>query len=159
MTEQVTNAQPVFSIQRAYLKGVSLEIPKGAETFLQEGNPNLELNLSVTPAELSEGIFEVSLRGTLTSKLGDTTLFLLEVDQAGIFEVRNIPADQMASVLEVGCPTILTPYLRAQVADVLTRATLPVFHLPEVNWMAMQAQRNAEQQQAALPRAANESVH
>lgn len=155
MTEQATSQAPatandsVFGIQRTYLKGASLELPRGAETFLQEGAPHIELNVGVSSAQLADGIFEVVLRGTLNSTIDGKTVFLLEVDQAGIFEIRNVPVEHMQGVLEVSCPSILTPYLRAQVADMLARATLPVFHMPEVNWMAMHAQRVAEQPQAA----------
>lgn len=141
--------QVIFNIQRAYMKGISLEIPKGPETFLVQGAPTIEMNVNVTPVKLDEGVFEVTLRGTFTSVLDGQTLFLLEADQAGIFEIRNLPEDQLQQVLDINCPSILTPYLRAQVADMLARATLPVFHMPEINWMAVQAQRMAEQQTAA----------
>lgn len=141
-------AEPMFGIQRTYLKGISLEMPRGAETFVQQGNPHIDVNLGVSSAQLADGVFEVTLRGTLTGSIEGKTLFVLEADQAGIFEIRNIPAQDMPGLLEVSCPTILTPYLRAQVADVLARATLPVFHLPEINWMAMQQQRIAQEAQA-----------
>ena len=143
--------QPTFTLQRAYVRGMSLEMPLGANTFLQAGNPHLDLSVNVTPTEIQPGVFEVVLRATLTSTLEGKTMFLLELDEAGIFEIRNIPAEHMPAVLEVNCPTILTPYLRAQVADMMTRATLPVFHLPEVNWVVMFEQR----QQAARGEAAN----
>lgn len=156
MTDQIATinqtpaeSQAVFNIQRTYLKGISLELPKGAETFLQQGNPNIDLNLGVSSSLLADGIFEVNLRATVTSQIDGKTLFLLEVDQAGIFEIRNIPAEQMQGVLEVSCPAILAPYLRAQVADALSRATMPIFYLPEINWLAMFQQRVADAQAQA----------
>ena len=137
-------APPLFNLQRAYVQGMSLEMPQASKTFLQAGNPHVDLNVNVASSELQPGIFEVILRATLTSTLDRTTLFLLELDQAGIFEIRNLPAEHMPGVLQVSCPAILTPYLRAQIADMLTRATLPVFHMPEVNWAAMYEQRQRE---------------
>ena len=139
---------PLFSLQRAYMKGVSLEMPQGAQAFLEQGNPHIELNVNVDSAEIQPGIFEVTLRATMTAKVNDKALYLLEVDQAGIFEVRNIPAENLPQLLEVACPSILLPYLRAQAADMLTRATLPVFHLPEVNWAHMHEQQRAAQAEA-----------
>jgi len=149
VNQQPAEAQPLFNIQRTYLKGLSLELPKGAETFLQQGNPNIDLNLAVSSTQLADGVFEVTLRATVSSQIDGKNLFMLEVDQAGIFEIRNIPAEQMQGVLEVSCPGILAPYLRAQVADALARATLPIFYLPEVNWLAMFQQRIAEAQAQA----------
>jgi preprotein translocase subunit SecB len=149
ITPSPAENQAVFNIQRTYLKGISLELPKGAETFLQQGNPNIDLNLGVSSTLLADGVFEVNLRATLTSQIDGKTLFLLEVDQAGIFEIRNIPAEQMQGVLEVSCPGILAPYLRAQIADAQARATLPIFYLPEINWLAMFQQRAAEAQAPA----------
>jgi len=142
------DAQPIFNIQRTYLKGLSLEIPKGAETFLQQGDPNIDLNIGVSSIELAEGVYEVTLRATVTSQIGGKPIFVIEVDQAGIFEIRNIPAEQMQGVLEVSCPGILAPYLRAQIADTLARATLPIFYMPEINWLAMFTQRNQAQAEA-----------
>lgn len=140
--------QPVFGIQRVYMKSASFEMPKGADVFLDQTAPAIELNLAVSSSVLADGIYEVVLRGTVASKTGDQTQYLVEVDQAGIFEIRNIPESDMQSVLEISCPSILTPYLRSQIADMLSRASLPVFHMPEMNWVAMQAQR-VEQQKAA----------
>jgi preprotein translocase subunit SecB len=146
MTNQVTaptapatpavDNQPYFGIQRIYMKGQSLEIPAGARLFLETTAPDLNLALQVSMVELSGDVFEVSLRGTLTASVAGKTAYLVEVDQAGIFEVRA-PAGQRADMLEIGAPSILAPYLRAQLSDVLTRATLPVFLLPEINWPAM----------------------
>lgn len=145
MSEQ---ASPFFGIQRVYLKGSSLELPQGAQVFLEQNPPQMELNLTIGSSVLSEGVYEVVLRGTLTGKVGDKTQFLLEIDQAGIFEARDIPEGQLGPILEVTCPTILTPYLRAQISDTLARATLSAFFLPEINWLALHQQRVTEQQQA-----------
>jgi preprotein translocase subunit SecB len=136
-----TPAEPFFGIQRVFLKGVSLELPQGANIFLEKSAPQLNLNLQVESSPLADGVFQCTIRATLNSHVQEKTLFLIEVEQAGVFEARNIPADQLADVLEISAPTILAPYLRAQLADVLTRATLPTFYMPEINWTHM-AQQN-----------------
>jgi preprotein translocase subunit SecB len=105
---------------------------------------------------IAEGIFEVAVTGTVTTKLGDRTLFLVEAKQAGIFEVRNIEAEQLQPILGIACPGIVYPYLRAVVADVITRAGFPPVHLAEVNFQAM---FEAQQQQALATAAPNGAAH
>lgn len=136
--------QAFFGIQRIFLKGQSIELPLGSKLFLESGAPTMNLAIQVASAELSPGIYESNIRATLSSQLGDKTLFLLEVDQAGIFEVRDVSAAQLADILEIGSPTILAPYLRAQIADVLTRATLPAFYMPEINWPVLAMERRTQ---------------
>lgn len=148
-------AQPFFGIQRVYLKGASLEIPGGANTFLEQTPADMDLNLEVANSVLADGIYEVVLRLTVTGKVNGKALFLVELEEAGIFEIRNLPADVLPSLLEVNAPHILTPYARAHLSDILARATLPLFMLPEINWPAMFAQKQAQQ---AAPAAANDST-
>ncbi len=151
------SAQPFFGIQRVYLKGQSLELPLGANVFLESGAPAMNLNLQVESSVLAEGVYEVLIRATLTAELNGKTLFLLETDQAGIFEARNFTVEQLADVLEISAPAILAPYLRTQLGDTLTRATLPMFYMPEINWMALAQQRRSEMAAAQAERPA--SVH
>ena len=145
-------AQPHFAIQRIFLKGTSLEVPMGAMLFLEKEAPALTMNLQVNNAQLADGVFECAVRATLSANFGEKTGFLLEVEQAGIFEARNLSAEEMANVKEISAPTILAPYLRAQLADILTRATLAPFYMPEINWtqMAMQAREAAKAQQLGV---------
>lgn len=124
------------------MKGQSLEIPAGARLFLEAATPELNLALQVGIESLAPDTFEVSLRSTLTATIAGKTVYLVEVDQAGIFEVRAAP-EQCADMLEIGAPSMLAPYLRAQISDALTRATLPVFLLPEINWPAMAMEQRA----------------
>ena len=146
------NNSPAFNIQRVYLKGVSLEPARIPAMFLEQGELQMEFSLATTIGQLAPTIFEVVLRGTLTAKKGAVTDFLLEVDQSGIFELVNIPADQLAAALEINGPTILAPYLRSNIADILQRATLPAFVMPEINWVAAFTEKQkAMQQQAAAP--------
>ena len=95
---------------------------------------------------VADGVFEVSVTATVTTKIGDRTLFLIEAKQAGIFEIRNVPEDQMQGILSIVCPQMIYPYLRAIVSDVCTRAGFPPIMLTEVNFQAM---FEAQQAQAA----------
>jgi preprotein translocase subunit SecB len=137
--------QPVFQIQRVYLKDLSLEQPNSPQILLEQGQPAVDINLGVEVAPLAEGVFEVAVSATVTTKLGERTLFLCEAKEAGIFEIRNIDGEQIQAILGIACPGIVYPYLRAVVADVISRAGFPPVHLAEVNFQAMY---EAQQQQA-----------
>ena len=101
-------------------------------------------------APIADGIYEVTVTATVTTKVADKTLFLVEAKQAGIFEIRNIPEEQMQRIIGIACPGIVYPYLRAIVSDVCTRAGFPPVLLTEVNFQAMyeaqQAQARRERQ-------------
>lgn len=135
---------PVFQIQRVYLKEISLEQPNSPSIFLETEQPTLNIQLSVETLPVMEGVFEVSVTATVQTSLKDKTVFLIEAKQAGIFEVRNLPADQMGPILGIACPQIIYPYLRSNVADVITRAGFPPVHLSEINFQAMYEQQQAE---------------
>ncbi len=139
--------QPVFAIQRMYLKDLSLEIPNAPTIFLEQQQPAVEVQLDVEGAPVVEGIFETAVTVTVTTKIGDKVAFLVEAKQAGIFEIRNLPDDQMPILLNVVCPNIVYPYLRANVADVVQRAGFPPIHLAEINFEALYQQRLAQAQQ------------
>jgi preprotein translocase subunit SecB len=139
--------EPVFQIQRVYLKDLSLEQPNSPQILVEQGQPNVDINLGIEIAGITEGIYEVSVTATVTTQLGERTLFLVEAKEAGIFEIRNIPEDQIQPILGIACPTIVYPYLRAIVSDVVTRAGFPPVHLAEVNFQAMfEAQQQAQAQ-------------
>ncbi len=137
---------PVFQIQRVYLKDVSLEQPNSPKILLEQAQPQVDINLAVAADPVADGIYEVAVSATVTTKVGDKTLFLVEAKQAGIFEIRNLPQEQMGPVIGIACPGIVYPYLRATVADLITRAGFPPVHLSEVNFQAMyEAQLQAQQ--------------
>lgn len=152
MTDQLPAQQgPVFALQRAFLKGASLEIPGIPEVFQPATPPHVDVNLGLTITRVGDVQYEVVIRGTVTFRPNqeDTrALLVLEADQAGVFEVRNIPEEHLPEVLEVGAPSILAPYLRVVISDMLTRATLPPFYIPEINWAAVR-QQNLQANQAA----------
>lgn len=142
--------QPIFQIQRVYLKDLSLEQPNSPGIFLEQDAPQIEVAVDVGAEPLAEGIYESTVTITVTAKIGDKVAFLVEGKQAGIFEARNIPDDQLDPLLGIGCPNIVYPYLRANIADAITRAGFPPVHLAEINFEVFYQQRLqalAEQQQ------------
>jgi preprotein translocase subunit SecB len=144
MADAQDNA-PVFNIQRMYLKDLSLEQPNSPQILLEQQQPQVDINLGVSAETVADGVFEVCVTATVTTKVGDKTLFLIEAKQAGIFEARNIPPEQLQQIIGIACPQIVYPYLRAIVSDVCTRAGFPPVLLAEVNFQAMY---EAQQQQA-----------
>jgi len=142
------NTTPMFQIQRIYLKDLSLEQPNSPQVLLEQGQPAVEINLTLGAEPIADGMFEVTVMATVTTKVNDKTLFLVEAKQGGIFEIRNIPEEQLKQILGIACPNIVYPYLRAIVSDVCTRAGFPPVMLSEVNFQAMyeaqQAQANAQ---------------
>ena len=136
------NQAPLFQIQRIYLKDLSLEQPNSPQILLEQAQPQVEINLNLGAQPVADGMYEVTVTATVTTKVKDKTLFLVEAKQAGIFEIRNIPDEQLQPIIGIACPGIVYPYLRAIVADVCTRAGFPPVTLSEVNFQAMfEAQR------------------
>ena len=140
-------ANPIFQIQRIYLKDLSLEQPNSPQILLEQVQPQVEINLALGAAGIADGIYEVTVTATVTTKVGEKVLFLVEAKQAGIFEIRNIPNDQLQPIVGIACPGIVYPYLRAIVSDVCTRAGFPPVILAEVNFQAMYEAQQAQQAQ------------
>ena len=151
-TQAVDNAQdlaPAFSLQRVYLKDLSLEMPNAPHIFLEQETPTVEIALNVGGERLAETVYEASVRATVTTKINDKVLYLVEASQAGIFEIANIPEEQLDPLLGIVCPSMLFPYLRANIADAINRTSLPPLHLADVNFQALYEQNAAAQAQAA----------
>ena len=142
------NSQPFFNIQRIYLKDLSLEQPNSPGIFLEQDMPSVEVEVDVKAERLADGVFEAIVTGTITAKVKEKVAFLIEAKQAGIFDIRNIPADQIDPLLGIACPTIIFPYLRSNIADAVTRAGFPPIHLAEINFQALFEQRLAQFAQA-----------
>ena len=140
---------PVFQIQRIYLKDLSLEQPNSPQILLEQGQPQVEINLGLGAEPIADGVYEVTVTATVTTQVNDKVLFLVEAKQGGIFEIRNIPEDQLQPIVGIACPGIIYPYLRAIVSDVCTRAGFPPVLLAEVNFQAMYESQQA--QNAAAP--------
>ena len=143
--------QPSFQIEKIYVKDVSLEIPGAPQVFLEAQAPQLEIQVRNESAQFADGLFEVAVTVTVTAKAGERTLFLAEVAQAGIFSVRGVPQADIEPLLAVACPTILYPYARETVSDLITRGGFPPVLLAPVSFEALYAQR-MQQQAAAGPR-------
>lgn len=145
--------QPVFSIEKIYVKDLSLELPNAPQCFLEQSAPEVQLQLQSTGAPVGDGVFEVELTVTVTAKVGDKTQFLVEAAQAGIFQIRNVPEADIEPIIAVACPNILFPFVRETIADCVNRAGFPPVLLAPVNFEAIYQQRLAEvaQQQAAGP--------
>ncbi len=161
MTEQTTAAknapetskEPGFRIQRIYLKDLSLEQPNAPQILLVVAEPQVEVEVDISVTPLSDGVFEVALSSTVTAKVESKVLFLVEAKQAGIFEFSNIPPEQIDPMLGIACPTILYPYLRSNIADIISRAGFQPIHLNEINFHGMYEQRLMQAQQAAATEA------
>jgi preprotein translocase subunit SecB len=157
MTEQSSAPQaeadkskePGFRIQRIYLKDLSLEQPNAPQILLITSEPVVQVEIDVAVSPLSGEIFEVALSATVTATVDSKVLFLVEAKQAGIFEFSNIPAEQVDPMLGIACPTILYPYLRSNIADVISRAGFQPIHLNEINFHGMYEHRLMQAQQAA----------
>ena len=139
-------ATPVFQIQRVYLKDLSLEQPNSRAILTSGEQPSVDIQLGVGMEQVADGIVEVTVTATVTTKIQDKTVFLVEAKQAGIFEIRNLPDDQMGPIVGIACPQIVYPYLRGNVADVIQRAGFPPVHLAEINFQAMYEQQQAQAQ-------------
>ena len=139
------NQEPVFQIQRVYLKEASLEQPNSPAILLEQEQPAVDIQLGVEALQAADGIFEVCVTATVTTKVKDKTVFLVEVKQAGIFEIRHIEQEQMSQIMGIACPQIVYPYLRSNVADLIQRSGFPPVHLSEINFQAMYEQQRAQQ--------------
>ena len=147
----MSDQQPVFGIEKIYVKDLSLEIPNAPRIFLERETPEVNIQLHTKGERVDEGMYEVLLTVTVTAKVKEKTLFLVEVGQAGIFQIRNVPEAEMDPVLGIGCPNILFPYLREAVSDIVTRAGFHAVILNPVNFEALyhQGKQQAEMNAAA----------
>ena len=146
-TEQ--NAQPGFSIEKLYVKDASLEIPNAPQIFTDRTQPQVNVELGNSAQKLEEGIFEAAIKVTVTAKVGEKLAFLVEVTQAGIFAIRNIPEENLEMILGVTCPNILFPYAREVVSDLVTRAGFAPVLLNPINFEALFMQQKQQTENAA----------
>lgn len=147
----MSDQQPVFGIEKIYVKDLSLEIPNAPRIFLERETPEVNIQLHTKAERIDEGMYEVLLTVTVTAKVKEKTMFLVEVRQAGIFQIRNVPEAEMDPVLGIACPNILFPYLRETVSDIVTRAGFHAVILSPVNFEALyhQGKQQAEMNAAA----------
>ncbi len=148
-TNGQTDNTPVFSIEKIYVKDASLEIPHAPQAFLERETPQIEIQLANGSENVDQGIFQTTVTVTVTAKIPSKTLFLVEVRQAGIFRIMNVPAEDMTPLLEITCPNILFPYAREMISDLVTRAGFPPVLLNPVNFEVLYHQRLQEAQSQA----------
>lgn len=140
--------QPVFTIEKIYVKDLSLELPNAPQCFLEREQPKIDVQLRTAGNAVEEGMYDVTLTATITAKIGDKTLFLVEAAEAGVFQIRHVPESDLGAVLAIGCPNILFPYLRETVSDAVSRAGFPPVILAPVNFEALYQQQALAAQQA-----------
>lgn len=147
-------AQPVFNIEKTYVRDLSLEVPNAPHIFMEGEAPEVAIQLQTQAAPVGDGVFESVVGVTVTAKIGEKTVFLVEVKQAGIFRIQNVPEQDLDPILGIACPNILFPFAREVVADAVNRAGFPPVILAPVNFEAVYQQRLAEAQARAAGAAA-----
>lgn len=146
---QEQSQQPGFSIEKIYVKDVSLEIPHAPQIFTDRTQPQVSIELSNLAQQLEENVYEVAIKVTVTSKIAEKTVFLVEVTQAGIFQIRNVPAENIEMIAGITCPNILFPYLRETVSDLVVRAGFQPVLLNPINFEALFAQQKQQEAEQA----------
>ena len=144
----MSDEQPVFSIEKIYVRDLSIEVPNAPQIFLNRETPSIEVQIQSSAKPIGDGMFVVELTVTVNAKEGETVFFLVEVVKAGIFQIRNVPEQDMEPILAVACPNILFPYARETVTDAINRAGFPPVFLAPVNFEALYQERLMEQQQS-----------
>ena len=130
--------QPVFSVERLYVKDLSLEVPHAPQIFLEQGEPEVDMLVSTGNTKLEDGFYSVDVTVTVTAKLNEErTMFLNEVTQSGIFRLENIPEEDVQLLLGVACPNILFPYAREAISNSVPRAGFPPVLLAPINFEAI----------------------
>ena len=147
MTDQ--QAQPVFNIEKIYVKDLSVEVPNAPAIFLERDAPLMEMQINTQSAQVDEGIYQSILTLTITAKIKDKTAFVVELQQGGIFRIQNLPPEALEPALAIGCPNILFPYARESVSDAVLKAGFPPLMLQPVNFEALYMQQQQAQAQAA----------
>jgi len=136
-----------FQIEKVYVKDMSLEIPHAPKVFMEQVQPQLEVQINTGAENFADGYYEVTVTATVTARVGERTLFLAEAVQAGVFQLRNVPAQDLGPLLGVACPTVLYPYLREAISDIINRGGFPPVILSPLSFEALYLQ----QQQNAAP--------
>ncbi len=143
------NIQPSFAIEKLYIKDASVEIPNAPQIFTERTQPQVNVELGNSATKLDDGIFEVVIKVTVTSKIAEKVAFLVEVSQAGIFAIRNVPDENLEMIIGVTCPNILFPYVREAVSDLVTRAGFAPVLLNPINFEALFMQQKEQAANAA----------
>jgi preprotein translocase subunit SecB len=140
--------QAQFTVEKIYVKDVSFEAPNAPHVFNEQGQPQLQMNLNQKVAKLNDTLFEVVLGVTLTCTLADKTVYLVEVEQAGIFGLAGFDERTLDMMLGTYCPNVLFPYVRQSISELITTGGFPPFYLQPINFEGLHAEglrRRSEQ--------------
>jgi preprotein translocase subunit SecB len=151
MSQQPSPTQPVFNVEKLFVKDLSIEVPNAPKIYLERETPQVEIQMNNAASPIDEGYYEVLLTVTVTAKLGEKSVFLVEVTQGGVFQIRNVPPQELDVVLGVTCTNMLYPYAREVVSDAVVRAGFPPVVLAPVNFEAIYQARRQSQSQAGAP--------
>jgi len=139
--QQANMPQPSFMIQKIYVKDISYEAPHTPDVFKTEWKPDVKMDLNNDSKKLAEGVYETTMKVTITTKINDSVAFLVEVTQAGIFTIKDFPQEQMGPMLGSFCPNILFPYIRETISNVIERGGFPPLYLAPINFDAVYQQQ------------------
>ena len=139
--------QPVFAIEKIYLKDLSVEVPNAPEVFLEREVPTVDVNIGSNARSVQDGLFEVVVTVTITAKIKDKTLFLAEAAQAGVFQIRNVPQQDIGPLLGIACPNTLFPYVRETISAVTSRAGFTPVVLAPMSFESIYQQQQQQLQQ------------
>ena len=152
MSQQPNPTQPAFSVEKLFVKDLSIEVPNAPRIYLERDPPQIEIQMNNAANPIDDGYYVVLLTVTVTAKLGDKSVFLVEATQGGVFQIRNVAQPEMEVVLGVTCPNILFPYVREVISDAVVRAGFPPVVLAPMNFEAIyQARQQIQAQAAAAP--------
>ena len=132
--------QPGFALEKLYLKDVSVEVPNAPEIFVERDAPKISIELNNEAKPLADGYYEIALQITVTSKIGEQTAFVVDIVQAGIFVIKNIPEDGLEAVIAITCPNILFPYAREAISNFTVKAGFNPVQLQPINFEALYMQ-------------------
>ncbi|MCD8523455.1 MAG: protein-export chaperone SecB [Saccharospirillaceae bacterium] len=153
------NQQPQFALQRIYVKDASFEAPNSPQVFTKEWKPEIKLDLNSGARKLDDNHYEVSVKVTITATNDGETAFLVELIQAGLFAMVNIPEQQLKPMLGAMCPNILFPYLRESIDSLVVKGGFPALMLAPINFDALFQQRMQQEAQQAQAAAEQETTH
>ena len=139
--------QPTFAIEKVFLKDLSVEVPNAPEVFLEREAPTMEVNINSAGRAVQEGMYEVVLTVTITARIKEKTVFLVEAAQAGVFQIRNVPPQDMGPLLGIACPNTLFPYARETISSVTARAGFQPVMLAPMSFEGIYQQQLQQMQQ------------
>jgi len=151
MSEQAQQQQAVFNIEKIFVKDLSVEVPNAPAIYMEREAPKIDVQMNTQGGGVAENVYQVLLTVTVSAKVGERTMFMVEATQGGIFRIAGVPQEQLEMVLSITCPNLLFPYVRETISDAVGRAGFMPLYLNPVNFEAIYAQRMQQAQPAAQP--------